>query len=62
MIDEFNKTELKRRARAMSDEEQAVMLTQFKSNLISEEHKRRLQNRENELNDIAKVFLKYKEN
>lgn len=62
MIDEFNKTELKRRARAMSDEEQAVMLTQFKSNLISEEHRRRLQNRENEINDIQKVFLKYREN
>lgn len=61
MIDEFNKTELKRRARAMSDEEQALMLTQFKSNLIAEEQKRRLQQRESELNDIAKIFLKYKE-
>lgn len=62
MIDEFNRTELKRRARAMSDEEQALMLTQFKSNLISEEHRRRLQNRENQISDIAKVFMKYREN
>lgn len=61
MIDEFNKTELKRRARAMSDEEQAIMLTQFKSDLISIEYSRRLKARENELSDIAKVFMKYKE-
>lgn len=61
MIDEFNKTELKRRARAMSDEEQAIMLTQFKSDLISIEYSRRLKAREAELCDIAKVFMKYKE-
>lgn len=61
MIDEFNKTELKRRARAMSDEEQAIMLTQFKSDLISIEYSRRLKAREAELGDIAKVFMKYKE-
>lgn len=61
MIDELNKRELKRRAKAMSDEEQAIMLTQFKSDLISEEHRRRLQIREDEINDIAKVFIKYRE-
>lgn len=61
MMDEFNKTELRRRMRAMSDEEQIEALKVFKSHLITEEAQRRLDRKEAELKDIENVFLKYRE-
>lgn len=61
MMDEFNRAELRRRMRAMSEEEQAEALKVFKSHLITAEAQRRLDRKEEELNDIAKVFMKYKE-
>lgn len=61
MMDAFNKAELRRRMKAMSEEEQAEALKCFKSYLIANEYKRRLEMREHELEDIARVFMKYKE-
>lgn len=58
---EIERRELIRRAKAMSQDEQTVMLAHFDSKLIASEYYRRLAKREREREELQAVLNKYKE-
>ena len=60
-MNDLERKELRRRARAMSEEEQSIAIRCFRSTVITGEVTRRLIARESEVNDFARTFLRYRE-